>query len=151
MANVDLNIYALCRHRAHMTQEAWAEALGISPESVKRYEGNLRVPPNAIVARMVNVSGDESLALRHILKSATELDVLPDVGHASLPKAAIQLINRVLQFADAHRDRQLLQIAEDGVISPEERPIFDTILSELQDLISVILQIRYCSDEGREC
>ena len=33
-----------------------------------------------------------------------------------LPRASIQLINKVIRFAEQHRDRELLQIAEDGVI-----------------------------------
>ena len=150
MSNTDLNIYAMCRQRAHMTQERWAEELHISAESVKRYESGLRVPSNYIVAQMVAVSGDESLALRHLLNTSQPLEVLPPVGDATLPTATIQLINRVLRFVDAHRDRQLLRIAEDGVISPEERPLFDEILSELQDLTAATLQIRYCDDERRE-
>ena len=43
MAPTDTNIYASCRRRTGMTQEAWAEALDVSVESVKRYETDVRI------------------------------------------------------------------------------------------------------------
>ncbi len=45
--------------------------------------------------------------------------VVPEVQIMELPLAAIRIINRVQAFAEAHRDRQLLCIAEDGTISEE--------------------------------
>lgn len=150
MSGQGLNIYAMCRRKTGMTQEAWAEALGISVESVKRYETFVRVPSNYMVAQMVLESGDEQLAFRHLLNTSRDLDVLPQINDATLPTAAIQLINRVLKFTDANRDRQLLRIAEDGVISEEERPLYNEILADIQDLVAAAYQIRYCADERRE-
>lgn len=150
MSTPDTNIYAMCRRQTGMTQEAWAEALDISVESVKRYETFVRVPSNYIVAQMVLESGDTQLAFRHLLNTSRDLDVLPEINDTTLPTAAIQLINRVLKFTDAHRDRQLLQIAEDGVISEEERPLYNSILADIQDLVAAAYQIRYCADERRE-
>lgn len=149
MSNMDTNIYAMCRKRTCMTQEQWAEAIGVSPESVKRYESGLRVPPNVVVAQMVDVSGEKALALRHIANTSGSLGILPEIADANLQGATIKMINCVLRFVDAHRDRQLLQIAEDGIISQEERPIYDQILAEIQELIAAALEIRYC-EEGRE-
>ena len=150
MSGQGTNIYAMCRRQTGMTQEAWAEALGISVESVKRYETFVRVPSNYMVAQMVLESGDQQLAFRHLLNTSRDLDVLPQINDATLPTAAIQLINRVLKFTDANRDRQLLRIAEDGVISEEERPLYNEILADIQDLVAAAYQIRYCADERRE-
>lgn len=150
MSGQGTNIYAMCRHKTGMTQEAWAEVLGISVESVKRYETFVRVPSNYMVAQMVLESGDQQLAFRHLLNTSRDLDVLPQISDATLPTAAIQLINRVLKFTDANRDRQLLRIAEDGVISEEERPLYNEILADIQDLVAAAYQIRYCADERGE-
>ena len=43
MASMGTNLYASCRRRTGMTQEAWAEKLNISVESVKRYETDVRI------------------------------------------------------------------------------------------------------------
>ena len=150
MSGQGTNIYAMCRRKTGMTQEAWAEVLGISVESVKRYETFVRVPSNYMVAQMVMESGDQQLAFRHLLNTSRDLEVLPEISGATLPKAAIQLINRVLKFTDAHRDRQLLLIAEDGIISEDERPLYNEILADIQDLVAAAYQVRYCADERRE-
>ena len=68
---------------------------------------------------------------------------MPEVTVQSLPTAAIQLINRVLDFADRHRDRQLLRIAEDGVIDEAERPEFDDIVRDLDGIVGAALQVKF--------
>ena len=151
MAEPYTNIYARCRHRQGLSQEAWAERLELSVDSVKRYETGERIPSNATVVRMVNESGYEPLAMQHLIETSRTLDVLPDVkADIPLPMAAIRLINRVLAFADGRRDKQLLQIAEDGIVSEEERPVYNAILEELQEIISAAYQVRYADDGGGE-
>ncbi len=58
-----------------------------------------------------------------------------------LPRAAIRIINQVRRFADRHRERALLDIAEDGVIDQEERPLFDEILDELREMVAAIMEL----------
>ena len=65
-----------------------------------------------------------------------------------LPRASIRLINRVIQFAEKRRDRELLTIAEDGVISPEERPLYEEIVAELDGLIQAAMELKVA--ESRE-
>ena len=144
MNQVDTNIYRRCRLRTHLTQEAWAEALGISVESVKRYELGLVRPQDDIVLRMILESNYEALAYQHIAMSTQALHVLPDTPvDLPLSQATIRIINRLAAFFDQHRDRQLMQIAEDGRIDDEERPLFDAIMSELQELAATYYAIRY--------
>ena len=46
MQEAYINVCAACRKKAHMTQEQWAEALRVSVESVKAWEGDRRIPGN---------------------------------------------------------------------------------------------------------
>lgn len=150
MAAMQSNIYQRCRQRLGLSQEVWAERLDISVDSIRHYEMGDRIPSNAMVLRMINESGYEALAMQHLYGTSHALDVLPSVEpDTPLPQAAIRLINRVLSFADKHRDRQLLTIAEDGVVTDDERPLYNDILDELQDIISAAYQVRYADDEGR--
>ena len=57
--------------------------------------------------------------------------------------AVIQLVNRIIGFADRNRDKELLQIADDGVIDEKERPTYDQIVRELNDIISAAYTLRY--------
>lgn len=148
MALTDTNIYASCRRRTGMTQEGWAEALDVSVESVKRYETDVRIPPLHIVKAMADLSGDESLAYRFLAKTTQELDVLPDIEMVNLQAATIRLMNRMARFAAKSRDRQLLEIAEDGIISEEERPLYAEILDELTGIITAYYQLKFYTEDG---
>lgn len=149
MALTDTNIYASCRRRTGMNQEAWAEALDVSVESVKRYETDVRIPPLHIVKAMADLSGDESLAYRFLAKTTQELDVLPDIEMVNLQAATIRLMNRMARFAAKSRDRQLLEIAEDGIISEAERPLYAEILDELTGIITAYYQLKFYTEDGK--
>lgn len=61
------NISQTGRRIAGMTQERWAEALGISVESVRLYESGRGMPSDDVVTRMVEVSGTPVLGYWHLL------------------------------------------------------------------------------------
>lgn len=149
MAPTDTNIYASCRRRTGMTQEAWAEKLYVSVESVKRYETDVRIPPLHIVKAMADLSGDESLAYRFLAKTTQELDVLPDIEMVNLQAATIRMMNRMARFAAKARDRQLMEIAEDGIISEEEQPLYAEIMDELTGIITAFYQLKFYTEEGK--
>lgn len=138
-----LNPYQKARKTTCLTQEQAAERLGLSAESLKQYELGKRVPSNAVVWQMVQIYDTSWLALEHLRDTSEDLGVLPEVTVQTLPTAAIQLINRVLDFADRHRDRQLLRIAEDGVIDDAERPEFDDIVRDLDGIVGAALQVKF--------
>lgn len=138
-----LNPYQKARKTTCLTQEQAAERLGLSAESLKQYELGKRVPSNAVVWQMVQIYDTSWLALEHLRDTSEALGVLPEVTVQSLPTAAIQLINRVLDFADRHRDRQLLRIAEDGMIDEAERPEFDDIVRDLDGIVGAALQVKF--------
>lgn len=132
-----------------MTQEAWAEKLDVSVESVKRYETDVRIPPLHIVKAMADLSGDESLAYRFLAKTTQELDVLPDIEMVNLQAATIRMMNRMARFAAKARDRQLMEIAEDGIISEEEQPLYAEIMDELTGIITAFYQLKFYTEEEK--
>ena len=140
------NIYQAARKEGCLTQEQAAERLDVSETTVKAWEQGARVPDNETVARMAELYGTPWLALEHLKQAGGALGVIPEVTVQSLPTAAITLINRVLDFAERHRDRQLLRIAEDGIIDEKERPDFDAICQDLDGIVGAALQVKYTSD-----
>lgn len=134
------NIYKAARVSAGLTQERAAEKLGISVESVKAYESYGRLPPSHIVDGMCIIYNTIYLAYQHNRIASGEIKVIPDVERLDLPRAAIKLINRVLDFADQRRS--LMQIAEDGVIDEDERPAFDAIVADLDELIRAAMELK---------
>ena len=138
------NIYKAAREAAGYTQERAAEMLGISETSIRAYETGNRIPPAEGVALMMDAYNSQYLAVQH-LRSSAELarNVLPDVEQMRLPEAVMELVDAIYQFADAHRDRQLISIAKDGVIDENERPEFDAIATELQKIVKAAMAVRY--------
>lgn len=140
MAALYPNIYQRGRKTTLLTQEEAAERLGISPETLKRYEGGRLTPPGETVARMCEVYGVSWLALEHA-KATDRLGILPELEPKPLPMATISLTNRLRDAAD--RLAGLLRIAEDGVIDDAERPEFDDIVQDLRETIAAAYQVIY--------
>lgn len=140
MAPLYPNMYQRARKVTLLTQEEAAERLGISPETLKRYEGGRLTPPDETVARMCEVYGVSWLALEHA-KATDRLGILPELEPKPLPMATISLTNRLRDAAD--RLAGLLRIAEDGVIDDAERPEFDTIVQDLRETIAAAYQVIY--------
>lgn len=144
------NIYKTCRKAAGFTQEAAAERLGISVESLRAYEGGQRIPPNEVVELMVILYNAQHLAYQHLRETnAMYGRVVPEVPLCSVLEASARLTNRIYAFADSHADRRLMRMAEDNVIDPVERPEFDAILEELQEIVEAALALRCAKDTER--
>lgn len=141
------NLYQRARKATRLTQEEAAERIGVSPESMKQYEGGRRVPPDDVVARMVEVYNLPWLALEHS-RATDKLGVLPEVETKPLPQATITLTNRLKDAADCING--LLRIAEDGVIDESERSEFGLIVQELRETIAAAYQVIYNADTKKE-
>ena len=130
------NIYKKARRVAGLTQEAAAERLGISVESVRAYETGQRIPPNNVVEDMVVCYDYQKLAFQH-LKETNSLaaKVVPQLEERTLLETAIRIYNRLRRLEKGGAVERLLDIAEDGQIDNEERPEFEEILTELRDLV----------------
>lgn len=144
------NIYKTSRKAAGFTQEAAAERLGISVESLRAYETGQRVPPDDVVELMSVLYNALHLIVQHVReKNAMYSRVVPEVPQCSVLEASARLTNRIYAFADSHADRRLMRMAEDNVIDPVERPEFDAILEELQEIVEAALALRCAKDTER--
>lgn len=142
-----IEVYRICREQAGLTQEQAAEGLNCSVRQLARYESGETPVPDDLAYKMVRRYDSQYLAVEHLrLVSHVAAEVLPPVTVLDLPRAAIRIINQVRRFADLHRERELLDIAEDGVISPEERPLFDEIMEELHELVQAIMELGISED-----
>ena len=148
MSGYDGAIYKTCRESAGMTQEQAAEALNCSVRALARYETGEQRTPDDVAYHMAVLYDSQYLAVQHLrLVSQVAAELLPAVAVRELPVAAIRIINRMRAFAEQHREQDLLDIAEDGVISPKERPLFDEIMEELREMVQAILELGI-SEEG---
>ena len=142
MQNDCTNIYQSARKIAGLTQERAAELLGLSPRSLADYESGLRLPPNDVADRMVTAYNSQLLAVQH-LRNSTQFarDLLPDVRAMALPEAVLTLVDAVYSFADDRLDRELIDIARDGVISADERERFDRVIDKIRDITAAAIAL----------
>ena len=146
------NIYQNARKSAGITQEAAAERLGISPESVRAYENGIRVPPNDVVEQMVICYNTQHLAYQHLHETnALAARIVPALEQRSLLEVAVRIYNRMSQFANGHKVEQLLAMAEDGRIDETERAKFEAFVADLRGLIQSGMELElFCQPEVKE-
>lgn len=142
------NIYKIAREARGLTQEAAAEKLGISDSSIRAYETGQRVPPNEVVELMAICYDAQHLAFQHLRETNSMYgSIVPAVPDCSVLEASAKLINCIYDFADSHSDRRLMRIAEDNVIDEAERPEFDAILEDIQEIVEAALAVK-CARQG---
>lgn len=141
------NIYKSARAVSGLTQERWAEAIGVSPESVRGYEAGTQTPSDEIVIAMIECSGYHILGYRHLLRrSRVASEYLPEVQRLPLPQAVVQLLVAMEDFSGANPE--LMRVAADGKISTEESGAWAQIRARLDGVIRAALQVKYA--EGGE-
>lgn len=137
------NIYKTARAVAGLTQERWAEAVGVSVDSVRNYEAGTQLPGDEVVRAMSEISGLSPLSYWHLChKSELAADVLPAVEAVPLPQAVCALVSRVEDFVLTSPDR-LLRMAADGRIDEMEQPDYARIMQDLDSIVQAALTLKY--------
>jgi len=134
------NIYKTARKHAGLTQNEASELLFISPRTLSEYENGRLIPPDDVVAKMVEVYKTPWLAYQH-LQSSSMLGqkYLPELDFLDLSAAVVKLrkeLNDVERLNDA-----IFEIASDGEINEEERITWDRVIKEIREMISASLAL----------
>jgi len=143
------NIYQKAREVAGYTQERAAELIDISVESIRAYETDRRVPPNEVVAKMVEIYDARYLAFQHLKNSVPiAREFLPNIEVRDIPGAMLRLQKEVTDFIKC-RD-ELIDITCDGQITDDERPRFDAIMKELNDIVDAIASLEFATENSKK-
>lgn len=136
------NIYKTARKAAGLTQEAAAERLDISVESIRAYETGQRIPPNGVVARMAVTYNNLTLGYEHV-RTTNDLmaDIVPQLEERSIMEVVIRIYNRMNRFSQKHSLERLMEIAEDNYIDDSERPEYNEIISDMREIIKNGLEL----------
>lgn len=142
------NIYKSARLTAGLTQERWAEQLGVTADTVRLYESGRNYPSDEVAARMAEVAVMPVLGYWHLKnKSALANDELPNVERVPLPQAVIGLLAAIDALAPSVKE--LLVIARDGTVDAEETELFNEILDDLEGVVQAALTVKY-AERGRQ-
>lgn len=142
MAQEYRNIYQIARESTGFTQEKSSELLDISVDSLRAYEGGKRIPPDKIVIRMIEIYDTQYLAYQHLKTSAViGQKYLPNIEIKELPVAILRLQKEVSDFINC-KDL-MIEIACDGIIDESERPQWNLIMKELDDVAEAIMALKF--------
>lgn len=140
------NIYQDARRTAGLTQERWAELLGISVDAVRQYETDRILPSDEVVLRMAEAAGQQIICYWHLIhKSRVAASLLPELDRKRLPEAVLSLLVAVRNF-QADGLRELTRIAADGKISPEEQADYMTAMEQLQSVVREALHLQFAEE-----
>lgn len=135
------NIYKTARKVAGLTQERWAEAVGVSVDSIRSYENGSVFPCDETVRAMAEISGLSPLAYWHLCrKSELAAETLPDVEQLPLPQAVLQLLCAISDFDTDNC--KLLSMAADGQITADETADWKGIIGRLDAVIRAAIQVK---------
>lgn len=141
------NIYKNARKYAGLTQERWAEAVGVAPCTIRSYESGEVIPADETVKIMAEVSGQPILCYWHMCnKSALAADTLPEVEQLPLPQAVVQLFCAIVDFQEDHG--ALMQMAADGRIDSEEALEWQGIKKRLDRIVQAAIQVKVAEGGG---
>lgn len=141
------NIYFSARKTAGLTQERWAELLGLSVDAVGQYERDVILPSDEVVLRMAEAAGQQIVCYWHLLhKSRVAGTVLPDVERKPLPQAVLNLLDRFEDFSEGGM-KDLIRIGADGKVDRREAELFDRCLRDLRELIQAAYELHYADTE----
>ena len=141
MTGNDGNIYKTARMLAGMTQERWAEAVGVDVRSIQRYEQGETTPDDDTVSVMAMISAHPVLCYWHMTQRSQLGDVLPEVERVPLPQAVVQVLCAISEFSESQYG--LMKLAADGKISPDEQLEWDGIVARLDKVTKAVLQLKY--------
>lgn len=136
------NIYKRARRNAGYTQEAAAEMLNVSVESLRAYETDRRIPAGDVVLQMMICYNCHQLPTQHLQETSVLFNsVVPRLEERNLLAITVRIYNRLRSFQEDNRLDRLLAIAEDGVIDDQERPEFEAIIADLRQIIQSGLEL----------
>lgn len=135
------NIYQIARESTGLTQEKASEHLDISVDSLRAYEGGKRIPPDRVVIKMIEIYDTQYLAYQHLKTYEVGRTYLPNIEIKDLPVAILRLQKEVSDFLKLKDE--MIDITYDGVIDEEERPRWEVIMKELNDVVDAIMTLRF--------
>ena len=141
------NIYRNARITAGLTQERWAEYLGISPDSVRKYESGEMMPAEDILLMMADISGLKILPYWHLSqKSRIAGEILPTLEEQpALPQAVLGLLIAIENFQERGM-RDLMRIASAGKVSAAEIIPFGQALAQLSEMVRSAYAVGYSKE-----
>lgn len=129
------------------SKEGAAEMLGLSVSSLSDYElGNTKVVPVDKVVLMADLYNAPELKNYYCTEVCPLGCDTPKLTIEDIDRISIRALSSFRKIAGAKET--LLNIVEDGIISPEEKPELDELLSILEEISVITQTLRLWADKN---
>lgn len=141
-------IFKNARNTAGLTQERWAESLGVSVDAVQNYEYGRNFPTEETVLLMADLSGYKILPYQYMaMKSRIGGEILPELReNTSLPKAVLSLVI-VLDELQKNVIPNLIRMAADGKITEDEALLFEDCTMQMNKLTRCLYEVKFAKED----
>lgn len=139
----DKNIYFLSRENANLTREAASEIMEyISSDRIERIESGKSAPHPDEILTMSKCYNDPLLANQYCtMECPIGKKYIPKVSDTELAAIVLQIMDSVNGLSD--NKNKLVSITADGIISDDERPEFEKICSQLDQISAAATTLKY--------
>lgn len=120
MPKISRNIYAAARDKAGLTQEQAVVLLGVSIRTLSDWENGFREVPDKYADKMATEYPNEQLRYMHTYNNDVARKCLPEIPEEEMPLAVLQAQREINGIPGVLQE--LVELAADGVITPEEKP-----------------------------
>lgn len=153
--NENNNVYFKARKRAALynerlfSREGASELLGVSVSTLADYElGNTKVVPVDKVVLMADLYNAPELVTGYCVNECPVHGFLPlATEEKSIQGIALRLLKGFNEDELKAMKKDLIEITEDGNISPEEIPKLKSILEKLDRIAEVISEIKIAGEK----
>lgn len=143
------NIYYKCRKEAAsfnenlFSRERASEILGISVSTLSNYELGLTNPPVDIVVKMAELYNAPQITGRYCKNACPIGRTMPVATNVtSLERATLKIMKCLKQSQIEEIRDELVNIAADGEIGPDEVDKLKEILEKLEDMSEAISELK---------
>lgn len=149
MDNIAGNAIQKARICSGLTQEALAERIGYSPDSVRAWEGNTRTASAEALDLMAQVLDAPWLPAEYMRERIRSLDaMLPRfVIGKPLTQAVAGFIVAMLDLSDAKVAHNLLRMVADGGIDVSEKDEFAQLMFLAEKAVKAFYEVKYAREE----
>lgn len=153
--NENNNVYFKARKRAAIynerlySREGASELLGISVSTLADYElGNTKVVPVDKVVLMADLYKAPELITGYCMKECPVHGFLPlATEEKNIQGIALRLLRGFDEDGLKAMKADLVEITEDGVISPDEVPKLQAILDKLERMAEIISEMKIAAEK----
>lgn len=150
MDNLSVNALKRARASRGITQEKAAEMSGYSVDAIQAWEAGRRqaaVDVLDTLAICYETPWLVGMYLREQSRGSIAQTLPAFEPGVPLPQAVMALLDKIWAFNERNGDRHLISMAADGTIDETERPEFDRIMGDLEDICRMAMELKFARQE----